>query len=46
MNAHTPHSVIRATHCKRLALRAAVIAVKRKIAAEIKAAKELKKEKK
>lgn len=45
MNEHTPKAVIKAIHCKRLALRAKLIAQTKKLAAEIKAAKQKKEQK-
>lgn len=42
MNKHTPKAEVKAVHCKRLALRAAVIAVVKKIAQEQQKAKEQK----
>ena len=44
MNANTPKAVIVAVHCKRLALRAAIIKQDKKLAAEIKAAEQKAKE--
>lgn len=45
MNINTPHAIIIATHCKRLALRAKVIQLIRHVAQEQRKADELNKQK-